>query len=72
MYLYQSATRLSNLPPCPIIKPRNDLDRIISRELTTSTLAKEQFKDSTSSKLGVKGDREADALTHKELLILRR
>lgn len=70
MYLYgaKDATTVDGKTP----KLASSLSsRVIGRELTSSTLYKRQQKDTTSSKLQVKGPKMAEALQVAELYQLR-
>jgi hypothetical protein len=55
-------------PPKP---QKSYFNQIVSRELNNSAILKSQLKDVTSSKINVKGPKQADAMRHADLLVLR-
>lgn len=69
MYLY-TAKNAGDAPPARRL-PQSFMSKTVGQELINSALARSQLKDTTSSKLNVKGPRQAEAVEKAELHVLR-
>lgn len=76
MYLYSasqssgSSLNSSTFKPTQRL-PQSTLSRTVGRELVNSSLVREKMKDTTSSKLNIKGPKQAAALEYKTVRELR-
>lgn len=70
MYLYQ-ATSKTRPDGLPMKGPSTLSAKIVNREINNSVLLRDTLKDTTSSKLQVKGPKQAEALHLATTLVLR-
>ncbi len=71
MYLY-GATANSAVDGRPKKPPTNVLHKYVSQELNNQAILRNELKDTTSSKLQLKGPKMADALNKAEMSVLRK
>jgi len=55
----------------PVRQPKTYINKVVSRELSNASILRNQLKDVNSSKLNVQAPKQADALRHADLLVLR-
>jgi hypothetical protein len=71
MYLY-GATSNSAVDGRPKKPPKNFIHKVVSSELNNQAILRNELKDTTSSKLQLKGPRMAEALHVAEMSVLRK